>query len=221
MGYSLPAAIVAQLLNPGRPVVCFMGDGGLAMVQGELRLAASLGLALLVVVFCDNSLNRIEIKQANRKYPSWGTLIEPTDIERLAQSMGCEGAMVDSAAALQRLLAAKRPKDRPLVVGAQHRPGAVHAAILNIGGGAHDPIFPGGAGRPADRSPRRRRAGPPSRSASSCRSPRAAPARSSRAPWPPKWRRASASRSSSTTSRAAAATSRCRRWRAPSPTATR
>ena len=122
MGYSLPAAIVAQVLNPGRPVVCFVGDGGLAMVQGELRLAASLGLPLLVVVFCDGSLNRIEIKQANRKYPSWGTLIEPTDIPRLAESMGCAGARVDGAAALSRLLAAKRPKDRPLVIGAHIDP---------------------------------------------------------------------------------------------------
>ena len=122
MGYSLPAAIVAQLLNPGRPVACFVGDGGLAMVQGELRLAASLGLPLLVIVFCDGSLNRIEIKQANRRYPSWGTLIEPTDIERLAQAMDCEGATVESAAALSRLLAAKRPRNRPLVLGARIDP---------------------------------------------------------------------------------------------------
>lgn len=122
MGYSLPAAMVAQLLNPDRPVVCFVGDGGLAMVQGELRLASSLGLGLLVVVFCDGSLNRIEIKQTKRKYPSWGTLIEPTDIELLAQSMGCEGATVDSATALSRLLAGKRAKDRPLVVGARIDP---------------------------------------------------------------------------------------------------
>ncbi|MDH4325862.1 MAG: thiamine pyrophosphate-binding protein [Betaproteobacteria bacterium] len=122
MGYSLPAAIVAQLLEPKRPVVCFVGDGGLAMVQGELRLAASLKLPLLVVVFCDGSLNRIEIKQANRKYPSWGTLIEATDITQLARSMGCEGAEVKSAPALERLLAERRPKDRPLVVGAQIDP---------------------------------------------------------------------------------------------------
>jgi acetolactate synthase-1/2/3 large subunit len=92
------------------------------MVQGELRLASSLGLGLLVIVFCDGSLNRIEIKQAKRKYPSWGTLFEPTDIERLAQSMGCEGAMVGSAAGLSRLLAGKRPKGRPLVVGARIDP---------------------------------------------------------------------------------------------------
>ncbi|MDH4094008.1 MAG: thiamine pyrophosphate-binding protein [Betaproteobacteria bacterium] len=122
MGYSLPAAMVAQMLHPTRPVVCFIGDGGLAMVQGELRLAASLKLPLLVVVFCDQSLNRIEIKQANRKYPSWGTLIEATDLELLARSMGCEGASVASPPAFERLLAGKRPKDRPLVVGARIDP---------------------------------------------------------------------------------------------------
>ena len=36
----------------------------------------------------------------------------------LARSMGCEGAQADSAAALSRLLASRRPKDRPLVIGA-------------------------------------------------------------------------------------------------------
>jgi len=122
MGYSLPAAIVAQMLAPERPVVCFVGDGGLAMVQGELRLAASLKLPLLVVVFCDNSLNRIEIKQSNRRYPSWGTRLDPTRIDGLARSMACEGAMVDSPAALERALSASRPKDRPLVIGAQIDP---------------------------------------------------------------------------------------------------
>jgi len=122
MGYSLPAAITAKLLNPERPVVCFCGDGGLAMVQAELGLAASLGLDLLVVVFCDNSLNRIEIKQAVRKYPSWGTRIESTDFGALAPAMGCEGLMVDSEAALSRALAEARPRDRPLVIGARIDP---------------------------------------------------------------------------------------------------
>jgi len=76
----------------------------------------------LVVAFCDGSLNRIEIKQANRNYPSWGTLIERTDLARLAPAMGCEGVMVDGSAALDHLLAGKRPTDRPLVVGAMIDP---------------------------------------------------------------------------------------------------
>jgi acetolactate synthase I/II/III large subunit len=122
MGYSLPAAIAAKLVHPERPVVCFMGDGGLAMVQGELSVAASLGLDLLVIVFCDNSLNRIEIKQKNRHYPSWGTLIDTVELEPLARAMGCEGVMVDSAAGLSRALAGARPKDRPLLIGARIDP---------------------------------------------------------------------------------------------------
>jgi len=97
------------------------------MVQGELSLAAGLKIDPLVVVFCDNSLNRIELKQSGRNYPSWGTLIEPIDLEKLAQSMGCEGVMVDSAAALERVLGAKRPADRPLVAGVKIDP-AQHAA---------------------------------------------------------------------------------------------
>jgi acetolactate synthase-1/2/3 large subunit len=122
MGFSLPAAIAAKLIHRERPVVCFTGDGGLAMVQGELRLAASLKLDPLIVVFCDNSLNRIELKQAQRKYPSWGTLIDATDIEKLAQSMECDGAVVDSAAALERVLSQPRSRDRPLVIGARIDP---------------------------------------------------------------------------------------------------
>ena len=117
MGYSLPAGIAAKILHPQRAVVSFVGDGGFAMVQGELGLAAALKLGLVVVVLCDNSLNRIELKQAQRKYPSWGTLIEPVDIERLAGAMGCDGVRVDSAAALHDALAQRSPQ-RPLVIGA-------------------------------------------------------------------------------------------------------
>jgi acetolactate synthase-1/2/3 large subunit len=57
------------------------------------------------------------LKQAQRNYPSWGTLIEPVDMARLAPAMGCDGVMVDSAGALQDALS-RRASDRPLVIGA-------------------------------------------------------------------------------------------------------
>lgn len=122
MGFGLPAAMVAKLLHREREVVSFTGDGGLAMVQSELRLAASLGLGLVVVVFCDNSLNRIELKQAARGYPAWGTRIDATDLELLARSMGCDGVFVDSAAALEAVLSQRRSATTPLVIGARIDP---------------------------------------------------------------------------------------------------
>ena len=123
MGFSLPAAIAAKVVHPDKQVVCFVGDGGLAMVQGELRVAASLKIDPIVVVFCDNSLNRIELKQMARQYPSWGTVIDPTDMHMLARSMGCDGIDVDSIKALEGALAGPRAKDRPLVIGARIDPG--------------------------------------------------------------------------------------------------
>ena len=122
MGYGLPAAIAARLMLPDRPVVCFTGDGGFSMVQGEMRLAASLKLGIVVVVFCDHSLNRIELKQTARQYPAAGTRIDPTDMVRLAESMGCAGIMVSSSKALESALANNRDDSTPLLIGAEIDP---------------------------------------------------------------------------------------------------
>jgi acetolactate synthase-1/2/3 large subunit len=116
MGFALPGAITAKLLNPSRPVVCFTGDGGLAMVQSELQLASSLKLDLVVVVFCDNSLNRIELKQIAQNYPSWGTRFDPSDIVKLAEAMGCDGVRVERQTDLAAVLSRARTVERPLVV---------------------------------------------------------------------------------------------------------
>jgi acetolactate synthase-1/2/3 large subunit len=74
------------------------------------------------VVFCDNSLNRIELKQIKRQYPSTGTTIEETDMVRLAESMACDGAATDNAAELTRILAAPQSPDKPLLIAARIDP---------------------------------------------------------------------------------------------------
>lgn len=116
MGFSLPAAMTAKMLLPERPVVCTTGDGGFAMVPGELRLASELGLGIVVLVFTDGSLNRIEIKQQLQGYASELTRIEDTDVAALAGSMGCDGTRVETVRELEAVMAsATEPRDRPLV----------------------------------------------------------------------------------------------------------
>jgi acetolactate synthase-1/2/3 large subunit len=122
MGFSLPGAIAAKLLFRDRPVVCFTGDGGFAMVQSELKVAASLGLGLLVVVFCDNSLHRSELKQMVKRYPSFGTRFEASDFVKLAEAMGCDGERADSREALAKIVARGAQLTRPLVVEARIDP---------------------------------------------------------------------------------------------------
>jgi acetolactate synthase-1/2/3 large subunit len=122
MGFSLPSAIAAKLIHRDRPVVCFTGDGGFAMVQSELRVASSLGLGVLVVVFCDNSLHRIDLKQMVKNYPSSGTRFEPSDIVKLAEAMGCDGERVESKQALEAIVARGTNLTRPLVIEARIDP---------------------------------------------------------------------------------------------------
>jgi acetolactate synthase-1/2/3 large subunit len=122
MGFGLPAAIAAQHFAPDRTVVAMLGDGGFAMAQSELRLAAARGLGVVVVVFVDGSLNRIEIKQKVRGYPSTATRIEDTDLVALAQSMSCDGVRVESLPELEKALSAIDALTRPLVVEARIDP---------------------------------------------------------------------------------------------------
>ena len=125
MGFALPAAITACLLDRQRKVVCFTGDGGLAMVSGELGLASELGLGLVVIVFCDNSMNRIELKQMQLGYPATGTRFEASNLVGLAEAMGCDGERVETPKALEDLLGrASNPRglNRPLLIEAKIDP---------------------------------------------------------------------------------------------------
>jgi|SRR5450756_1855143 len=121
MGFGLPAAIGAALSSaPGTPVVCLTGDGGFAMTAAELSVAARLGLGLVVVVFADGGLNRIELHQASVGYPLSATAVDPVDIPLLAESLGCDGVRVESLSGLEKVLSgAFAGRTRPLVIEAR------------------------------------------------------------------------------------------------------
>jgi acetolactate synthase-1/2/3 large subunit len=122
MGFGLPAAIAAKMTYPDRPVVAMIGDGGMAMTATELRLAAARGLGIVVVVFVDGSLNRIELKQIVAHYPSTATRIEDTDLVMLAAAMDCHGIRVESETELAAALKGIDTLSRPLVIEARIDP---------------------------------------------------------------------------------------------------
>ena len=125
MGFGLPAAIGAALSSlPGTPVVCMTGDGGFAMTAPELSVASRLGLGLVVVVFADGGLNRIELHQASVGYPLAATAVDRTDIPLLAESLGCDGIRVDRVSGLEKALSGAfgTGRTRPLVIEARIDP---------------------------------------------------------------------------------------------------
>ena len=66
MGYSLPAAIGAQLANPEKKVYCFIGDGGLQMNIQELQTIVSRNLP--ITIFLQNNFGYGIIKQFQDAY---------------------------------------------------------------------------------------------------------------------------------------------------------
>jgi acetolactate synthase-1/2/3 large subunit len=119
MGFGVPAAIAAKLARPDAPVLAMTGDGGFAMTATEMRIASALGVPITVVVFADNSLNLIELRQQLKGYPPTGTRTESTDLPALAEAMGCDGVRVESAAALEKALDGFATRSRPLVIEAR------------------------------------------------------------------------------------------------------
>jgi acetolactate synthase-1/2/3 large subunit len=127
MGFGVPAAIAARLTRPDRPVLALVGDGGFAMAATEMRIASSLGLPVTVVVFADNSLNRIELRQQSAGYPPTATRMDGMDLVALAEAVGCDGVRVDTPAALEKALTGLAARSRPLIVEARIDPAQYEA----------------------------------------------------------------------------------------------
>jgi acetolactate synthase-1/2/3 large subunit len=127
MGFALPAAIAAALARPGLPVVCMVGDGGLAMTLAELETLARLQLPVTVVVFDDAALSLIEVKQKPGQGGSAAVRFRAVDYAAVASAMGLESVVVTTAAEAAAALAGGW--DHPRLIDARIDP-ASYASLI-------------------------------------------------------------------------------------------
>lgn len=97
MGVALPLAMGVKLADTGRPVAAFTGDAGLEMVLGELATLRDLKLPVVIVVFVDETLALIELKQRNSGFKNLGVAFGATNFPAVAQAMGGHGATASDA----------------------------------------------------------------------------------------------------------------------------
>jgi len=122
MGYSLPAAMAARLVHPDRPVLAFVGDGGLGMYLGELETVARLGLRLVVVCLNDQSLSLIRLGQVRRGYPPYGVDFRNPDFAAVARECGWTGLAAETVAEVERALRVALESPGPVLVEARIQP---------------------------------------------------------------------------------------------------
>ena len=118
MGCAVPLAIGRKLAEPTRPVIAFVGDAGMEMFLGELATLRDLKLAVPIIVFVDESLGLIELKQRGTGYENLAVDFGATDFPAVAKALGGEGAWVRSREELAEQLNAAFHRDTYTVIAA-------------------------------------------------------------------------------------------------------
>jgi pyruvate dehydrogenase (quinone) len=95
MANAMPHALGAQAAFPGRQVISLSGDGGLAMLLGDLLTAVQEKLPIKVAVFNNNSLGFVDLEQkTDGLLDTYTDLVNP-DFARLAEAIGFWGRRVE------------------------------------------------------------------------------------------------------------------------------
>ncbi len=116
MANALPHAVGAQSSFPERQVVALVGDGGLAMLLGELLTVRQLRLPVKLVVFNNSSLNFVELEMKAAGLVNYGTDLDNPDFAALATSIGIHGQRVERPDDLEDALRAAFAHDGPALV---------------------------------------------------------------------------------------------------------
>jgi acetolactate synthase-1/2/3 large subunit len=118
MGYGLPAAVAASLLQPQRWVVNIAGDGDFLMNGQELATATGYGATKLISVVVDNGTYGTIRMHQEREYPgrvSGSDLFNP-DFVQLALAYGWAAQRVDRTEEFAPALQAALHSDKPTLI---------------------------------------------------------------------------------------------------------
>jgi pyruvate dehydrogenase (quinone) len=98
MANALPQAIGAQSAFPRRQVVSMSGDGGLAMLLGELLTVRRQHLPVKIVVFNNSSLGMVKLEMLVDGIPDYGTDHAPVNYAAIAEAVGIPAIRVEKPA---------------------------------------------------------------------------------------------------------------------------
>jgi pyruvate dehydrogenase (quinone) len=101
MASGMPSALGLQKCQPGRQVICLAGDGGFAMLLGDLLTTVQESLPIKIVVYDNGKLGFADIEQkAAGLLPLYTDLKNP-DFGEVAKAMGLWGHSVSKVGELE------------------------------------------------------------------------------------------------------------------------
>ncbi len=91
MANALPHALGAQAVDRGRQVIALAGDGGIAMLMGDLLSIRQNDLPIKIVVFDNSALDFVEVEMKAAGIVNYGTDLVNPDFAAVAASLGIPG----------------------------------------------------------------------------------------------------------------------------------
>jgi pyruvate dehydrogenase (quinone) len=116
MANALPQAIGVQAAYPGRQVITLSGDGGLAMLLGDLLTLRQLKLPVKVVVFNNGSLGFVELEMKAAGLVDYGTDLVNPHFAKLAESADIFGVRVEKPEEVRPALTEALAHDGPALI---------------------------------------------------------------------------------------------------------
>ena len=116
MASALPQALGAQATFPGRQVISMSGDGGLAMLMGELLTAVQNKLPVKIIVFNNQALAFVEVEMMSVGILPFGTELKNPEFSKVAEACGILGVRVSQPEELKPALARAFAHEGPALV---------------------------------------------------------------------------------------------------------
>ena len=118
MANAMPQAIGAQAASPGRQVISLSGDGGFAMLMGDLLSLTQLKAPVKVVVFNNGALGFVELEQKSTGFLPTGTGLVNPNFAAMAEAVGIKGVRIEDPEDVEARIAEALAHPGPVVVDA-------------------------------------------------------------------------------------------------------
>lgn len=116
MANALPQGIGAQVSHPGRQVVTLSGDGGLAMLMGDLLSLRQLKAPVKIVVFKNNSLAFVELEMMAAGLVDFETDLQNPNFAKMAEAVGLLGLTAETPEQVRPMIAEALKHDGPALL---------------------------------------------------------------------------------------------------------
>ena len=116
MANAMPQAIGAQISHPGRQVISMSGDGGFAMLMGDLLTLKQHDLPVKLIVFRNDSLAFVELEMKAAGILDFGTDLVNPDFTKIAEGAGLLGFRAETPDQVEPAIAQALKHEGPALV---------------------------------------------------------------------------------------------------------